>query len=216
MKSITAILLLTIVVTWAMAQPATIRLRAGDEKRVTIKAHSSDALFTDQGNFKYVDLESIDLHQNPHDESLYKKLGAAGVSITTGEHTKKYGTLHANPVNGDNIIVIKIDGKADSIYTVVGRRLVNSGFIIGTSNREFQQIQTAPKIMGQYSDLSYDLTLTISDGSVSVKPTIRTKGILGDYPWYYLKSKITKNHVVMNDIIKTFEGIGIILYDKTE
>lgn len=89
MKRLTSILLLTTVVTCAWAQTATIRLKPGDEKRVTIKAHSSETLFTDQGNIKYSDLASVDFDkENPTDKSLYEKLAAAGVQVSFGNHVK--------------------------------------------------------------------------------------------------------------------------------
>lgn len=89
MKRLTAILLLTTAVTYAWAQSATIKTKAGEEKKIVIKAHSNESLFTDQGNIKYADLVSIDFDkENPRDKSLYEKLAAASVQVSFGNHIK--------------------------------------------------------------------------------------------------------------------------------
>lgn len=89
MKKLTAILLLLTVTSSAIAQMATIRLKAGEEKRVVIKAHSSEALFTDQGNIKYSELASVDFDkENTGDKNLYEKLAAAGVQVSFGNRVK--------------------------------------------------------------------------------------------------------------------------------
>lgn len=96
MNKLTAILLLTTLVTSSLAQTATIKNKAGEENQVIIKAHSSDALFTDQGNIKYADILSVDFNEeNPRDKGLYEKLAASNVQVSFGKHVK---TIEVSPV----------------------------------------------------------------------------------------------------------------------
>lgn len=124
-----------------------------------------------------------------------------------------YAQPHTIPVNGDNTIVINSKGGPDSLYTAVGRALVSSGFVIQTDNRDFLQISTKPKQLSEY-DFSYDVSATINDNSITIIPTIHTTTVLGTYAWYHIKAKGTKNGVVLQDILKTFDGIGQITYEK--
>lgn len=122
---------------------------------------------------------------------------------------------HLEPQPGDNIILIKANHNQDSIYTAIGRTLVESGFALNTSNKEFMQITTTPKILDQAADIRYAVVITIDDEWIKITPTMHTQQLtVGAYQWYYRKSKSASNSIVLSDIQKTFSTFGQLHYNK--
>lgn len=99
MKTIAMFLMSMTIITYSMAQSATVKTKAGEEKRILIKAHSNDAIFTDQGNIKFTDISTINFESDQErDASLYNRLSAAGVQVSFGNQVKEITATSSIPL----------------------------------------------------------------------------------------------------------------------
>jgi hypothetical protein len=118
------------------------------------------------------------------------------------------------PFKGANTIIIATDNSSDQAYQDLGRTLVAQGYSIDVNNKEFYQMRTAYKGIGSYMNLQYQITASIDDGLIIIRPQINMGPPLGVQEWTYTKAKMSKNWVVQNEILENLGALGKVYYQK--
>lgn len=133
------------------------------------------------------------------------------LSLTTIGLCQTKELRSTEPFKGANTIIFMSKISDDSLYTLVGRKLVSEGFSIDVNNREFMQMKTGPKESGSH-DVRYSLTISVNKGEVTTRITMITEGILGVHDWVYNKSKATIYYDVQTRVLNLLSEFGQVYY----
>jgi len=117
------------------------------------------------------------------------------------------------PFKGANTIIFKSTIPDDSLYTLVGRKLVSEGFSIDVNNRDFLQMKTGEKDT-KGEGLKFKLTISIANREVITRITMVTDGVLGVHDWTYNSHKTTIYYFVQQLVLDLLKEFGEIYYEK--
>lgn len=129
------------------------------------------------------------------------------------------GAQSITPYKGANAFIIRSNiFDQDSAYFAIGDRLVNSGYVIESANKDFWQFKTTKQGVKNYINLQYYIVITFNNGDFIIRPNIDMGTPLLGNQWSYSKFgyKSTKYYVVENDVKSKLGDLGEFLYVTLE
>ena len=134
-----------------------------------------------------------------------------------------HGQSEAVPFKKCNTILIQTSLNGNETFMKWGKHLIQSGFTLDKTNKDFLTISTVPKDASRYN-MDFILNSSISDsGNIMLNIKWRVKSsILAEtdatefYDWEYSKSKGNIQNIIYNDILPMIKSFGeyIVTYEK--
>jgi|GEM_PF-2437889 len=123
--------------------------------------------------------------------------------------------MSAEPFKGANVIVIRADStkSKDALFKLVGETLVDAGYTLDVSNREFYQFKIGEYVMPKGYKLIYHFSATIKASDIILRVTVHQDWRSGgDVPWTWVKAGITVFRAIHDDIVNKVKPLGKIGY----